>query len=58
MPLPKTPRLRIRLPRTRRGQRRALWALVLGCVLALAPATWMQAVADSRVRTVADAPRP
>ena len=29
---------------------------MLGCVLGLAPATWMHAVADSGVRTVADAP--
>ncbi|GGT18093.1 SanA/YdcF family protein [Streptomyces kurssanovii] len=29
---------------------------MLGCVLGLAPATWMHAVADSRVRTVAEAP--
>lgn len=29
---------------------------MLGCVLALAPATWMHAVADSRVRAVADVP--
>lgn len=29
---------------------------MLGCVLALAPATWMYAVADDRVRTVADVP--
>ncbi|MEU3183180.1 ElyC/SanA/YdcF family protein [Streptomyces sp. NPDC006923] len=29
---------------------------MLGCVLALAPATWMHTVADSRVRTVADVP--
>lgn len=29
---------------------------MLGCVLGLAPATWMHAVADSRIRTVADAP--
>jgi vancomycin permeability regulator SanA len=29
---------------------------MLGCVLGLAPATWTHAVADSRVRTVADAP--
>ncbi|MDX3849440.1 ElyC/SanA/YdcF family protein [Streptomyces sp. AK02-01A] len=29
---------------------------MLGCVFALAPATWMHAVADSRVRTVADVP--
>jgi vancomycin permeability regulator SanA len=46
----------LRLPRGRRGQRRAVQALMLGCVLALAPATWMQAVADSRLRTVADVP--
>ncbi|GAA3371313.1 ElyC/SanA/YdcF family protein [Streptomyces sannanensis] len=45
-----------RLPRTRRGQRRAVQALMLGCVLALAPATWMHAVADGRLRTTADAP--
>jgi vancomycin permeability regulator SanA len=29
---------------------------MLACVFALAPATWMHAVADSRVRTVADVP--
>jgi vancomycin permeability regulator SanA len=29
---------------------------MLGCVLGLAPTTWMHAVADSRVRTVAEAP--
>ncbi|MFJ7999124.1 vancomycin high temperature exclusion protein [Streptomyces sp. NPDC096310] len=29
---------------------------MLACVFALAPASWMHAVADSRVRTVADAP--
>lgn len=45
-----------RLPRTRRGQRRAVQIVMAGCVLALAPAAWMQAVADSRVRTVADVP--
>ncbi|MGW1884853.1 SanA/YdcF family protein [Streptomyces sp. NPDC001970] len=44
------------LPRSRRGQRRAVQAVMLGCVLALAPATWMHAVADSRIRTVADVP--
>ncbi|WP_079125228.1 SanA/YdcF family protein [Streptomyces lushanensis] len=43
-------------PRTRRGQRRAVQAAMLGCVLALMPVTWMYAVADSRVRTVADVP--
>ncbi|MET9804321.1 ElyC/SanA/YdcF family protein [Streptomyces sp. NPDC006368] len=29
---------------------------MLGCVLALAPATWIHAVADSRLRTTADVP--
>ncbi|MFE7772725.1 vancomycin high temperature exclusion protein [Streptomyces sp. NPDC057445] len=44
------------LPRSRRGQRRAVQAVMLGFVFALAPSTWMHAVADSRVRTVADVP--
>ncbi|MFD7614348.1 vancomycin high temperature exclusion protein [Streptomyces sp. NPDC059828] len=48
--------LSLRLPRTRRGQRRAVQGVMLGCVLALAPATWMHTVAGSRVRTVADVP--
>ncbi|MFI5757064.1 vancomycin high temperature exclusion protein [Streptomyces sp. NPDC051569] len=59
-PRPRLPRTRLpsrpRLPRTRRGQRRAVRAVVLGCVLALAPATWTHAVADGRIRTVADVP--
>ncbi|QIQ04940.1 SanA/YdcF family protein [Streptomyces liangshanensis] len=56
--LPRLPRLlRLpRLPRTRRGQRRAVQGVVVGCVLALAPATWMHLAADSRIRTVADVP--
>ncbi|MFJ5223547.1 vancomycin high temperature exclusion protein [Streptomyces sp. NPDC088400] len=45
-----------RLPRTRRGQRLAVQAVMLGCALALTPATWMYAVADDRVRTVAEVP--
>ncbi|WNO74695.1 ElyC/SanA/YdcF family protein [Streptomyces sp. AM8-1-1] len=45
-----------KLPRSRRSQRRLVQAAMLGCVLALAPATWMHAVADSRVRTVAEVP--
>ncbi|UNO42113.1 ElyC/SanA/YdcF family protein [Streptomyces sp. MST-110588] len=49
-------RLRPRLPRTRHGQRRVFQAVVLLCVLALAPATWMNVVAGDRVRTVEDAP--
>lgn len=47
---------RLRLPRTRRGQRRAYQAVVAATVLALAPATWLNATAGPRVRTVADAP--
>lgn len=43
-------------PRSRRAQRRTVQAVMLGCVLALAPATWMHAVADSRIRTTADVP--
>ncbi|MCX4551262.1 YdcF family protein [Streptomyces sp. NBC_01387] len=45
-----------RLPRTRRGRRRAVQATVLGCVLALAPATWMFATTGDRIRTAADVP--
>lgn len=48
--------VRPRLPRTRRGQRRAAQGLMLACVLALLPATWMHTAADARVRTTADAP--
>lgn len=48
---------RPRLPRTRRGQRRAVQALMLLCVLALLPATWMYVVTGDRLRTTADAPR-
>ncbi|MFP3992815.1 ElyC/SanA/YdcF family protein [Streptomyces sp. E11-3] len=47
---------RVRPPRTRRGRRRAVQAVMVGCVLALLPATWVHAVADGRVGTVADAP--
>ncbi|EGX61085.1 MULTISPECIES: vancomycin high temperature exclusion protein [Streptomyces] len=49
--------LRPRLPRTRAGQRRAVQALMLLCVLALLPATWVFTAADERLRTTADAPR-
>ncbi|NDZ77284.1 hypothetical protein G3I19_01820 [Streptomyces sp. SID10853] len=45
-----------RLPRTRRGRRLAVQAVMLGCVLALTPATWMFAVAGDRIRTTADVP--
>ncbi|MCK8676960.1 SanA/YdcF family protein [Streptomyces lichenis] len=40
----------------RRGQRRLVQGAMLGCVLALAPATWMHAVADSRLRTAEEVP--
>ncbi|MFF3287145.1 vancomycin high temperature exclusion protein [Streptomyces sp. NPDC003023] len=42
--------------RATRRRRTAVQAVMLGCVLGLAPMTWTHAVADSRVRTVADAP--
>lgn len=45
------------LPRTRAGRRRAVQAVMLLCVLALLPATWMFTVADGRLRTAADVPR-
>ncbi|WP_328546854.1 vancomycin high temperature exclusion protein [Streptomyces platensis] len=47
---------RLRLPRTRRGRRRVFQAVVAVTVLALAPATWMNATAGPRVHGVADAP--
>ncbi|MFJ1574941.1 vancomycin high temperature exclusion protein [Streptomyces sp. NPDC088147] len=72
MPRPRVPRLRaLRLKRrswrpgearpwrfrlTQRRRRHLVQAVMLGCVLGLAPATWMHAVADSRIRTVAEAP--
>ncbi len=46
-----------RAMRTRRGQRRAVQTLMLGCVLALLPSTWMYAVAAGQVGDVARAPR-
>ncbi|WP_405808386.1 MULTISPECIES: vancomycin high temperature exclusion protein [unclassified Streptomyces] len=52
VPRPRLPKL----PRTRRAQRRLAQTVMLACVFALAPATWMHAVADSRVRTVAEVP--
>ncbi|MFJ4814083.1 vancomycin high temperature exclusion protein [Streptomyces sp. NPDC088801] len=48
---------RPRLPRTRRGQRGLVQAVMAGCVLALLPSTWMYAVAGDRLRTAADVPR-
>ncbi|WP_254710805.1 SanA/YdcF family protein [Streptomyces lunaelactis] len=52
LPQPRTPKL----PRPRRSRRRIVQAIMLACVFAIAPATWMHAVADSRVRTVAEVP--
>ncbi|MEV5157208.1 ElyC/SanA/YdcF family protein [Streptomyces sp. NPDC053728] len=48
--------VRPRLPRTRRGRRRLVQALMAACVVALAPATWLHATADARVRTASDVP--
>lgn len=47
---------RLRPPRTRRGQRRLVQGLMVACVLALVPATWMRLEAGDRVGTTADAP--
>ncbi|WP_246339715.1 SanA/YdcF family protein [Streptomyces lunaelactis] len=52
LPQPRIPKL----PRSRRSRRRIVQAIMLACVFAIAPATWMHAVADSRVRTVAEVP--
>ncbi|MBC2901643.1 SanA/YdcF family protein [Streptomyces cupreus] len=49
--------MKIRLPRTRTGQRRLVQALMAACVLALLPMTWMYVSTGDRLRTVADAPR-
>lgn len=48
---------RVRLPRTRAGQRRLVRVVVAGCVVALLPSTWMYVVAADRLRTTADVPR-
>ncbi|AXG77719.1 SanA/YdcF family protein [Streptomyces paludis] len=56
MPLPKPWTWPARLWRTQRGRRLTVQAVMLGCVLALLPSTWLYAAADSRVRTVADVP--
>ncbi|MYR27463.1 MULTISPECIES: ElyC/SanA/YdcF family protein [unclassified Streptomyces] len=44
-------------PRTRRGQRRALWAVVGLCVLALLPSAWIRVASDGGVRAEADVDR-
>lgn len=46
----------VRMPRTRRGQRRGVQAVMLGCALALLPATWLYTSADAHVRDLADVP--
>jgi vancomycin permeability regulator SanA len=49
---------RARLPRTRRGRRRAVQAVVACCVLALLPASWIRLTASGRVvHSVRAAPR-
>ncbi|MGW0880604.1 SanA/YdcF family protein [Streptomyces sp. NPDC002671] len=48
---------RPRLPRTRRGQRRLVQAVMAVCVLALLPAAWLFLSTADRLRTTADAPR-
>ncbi|MEU9466781.1 ElyC/SanA/YdcF family protein [Streptomyces avermitilis] len=57
MGLPRLSIRRPRLPRTRAGRRRAVQTVMLGCVLALSPATWMFAVAGDRLGTTEDVPR-
>ncbi|MEU9801793.1 ElyC/SanA/YdcF family protein [Streptomyces sp. NPDC051000] len=48
---------RLRLPlRTVRARRRAVQAVMVGCVLALLPSAWTHAAAAPRLRTTADAP--
>lgn len=48
---------RPRLPRTRRGRRRALRGAVLACVLALLPSAWLFVAAGDRVVAAERAPR-
>ncbi|MEU6976289.1 ElyC/SanA/YdcF family protein [Streptomyces sp. NPDC046371] len=48
--------VRLPLPRTTRARRRTVQAVMLGAVLALAPATWMHTTAGDRLRTTADVP--
>ncbi|SOD77564.1 protein SanA, affects membrane permeability for vancomycin [Streptomyces sp. 1222.2] len=47
----------MRLPRTRTGRRRAVQVVMLLCVLALLPSTWMFTAAGDRLRSTADVPR-
>ncbi|WPO73885.1 vancomycin high temperature exclusion protein [Streptomyces sp. KN37] len=46
-----------RLPRTRKGRRRAVQGAMALCVVALLPATWLFVTTDSKIGSVADAPR-
>ncbi|MER5438546.1 ElyC/SanA/YdcF family protein [Streptomyces sp. NPDC002790] len=46
----------MRLPRTRRAQRRITQALMATCVLALLPATWLHTSTGDHLRTVASTP--
>ncbi|MFG3000190.1 vancomycin high temperature exclusion protein [Streptomyces sp. NPDC048340] len=48
--------LRLSFPRTVRARRRAVQAVMAGCVLALLPSAWTHAAAAPRLRTTADAP--
>ncbi|QES36525.1 hypothetical protein DEJ48_26795 [Streptomyces venezuelae] len=50
-------RMRLRLPRTRKEQRRAIQAVMALCVLALLPATWLFVSTEDRIGSVAQAPR-
>ncbi|MFE3992269.1 vancomycin high temperature exclusion protein [Streptomyces goshikiensis] len=49
-------RARKLLPRTVRARRRAVRAVMAGCVLALLPSAWTHVVAADRLRTTAGAP--
>jgi vancomycin permeability regulator SanA len=58
LPHPRILRPRLpRLPRTRAGQRRAVQTIMLLCVLALLPVTWLYVSTADGLRTTADAPR-
>ncbi|MFJ8144413.1 vancomycin high temperature exclusion protein [Streptomyces sp. NPDC096094] len=48
---------RPRLPRTRKGRRLLIRAVMAGCVLGLLPATWLHVATGDRLRTTADVPR-
>lgn len=49
-------RARVRLPWGVRARRRAVRAVMAGCVLALLPSAWTHAAAADRLRTTADVP--